>query len=230
MSRQGQTSAARSVEINAGCVPDPRNPHTWLPLIGDPPETTGTRILYGCLRPVFRGHANSAAAFSLAKITVAAPADTPPWTLTAARAEVLLPAGADDRFSDPQTLMETVDAELPQDAKALLAYLTFTCPADRLHAQWELVREFVRRCLVDPFGVAALLVQHAPHKAASANLPHVHVLLPGPRRLGSLGFAEWVKPLASDKAHRLVGDAFIAFQANWPSNDEAPGACRLTLT
>ena len=207
--------AARSVEINVGCVPNPHNPHTWLPLIGDPPETIGTRILYGCLRPIFRGHVNSAAAFSAAKIGVVKSAETPPWTLTATRAEVLLPVAADDRFTDPKTLMETIDAERPKDGKALLAYLTFTYPTDRLHTQWELVRTFARRFLVDPFEVAALLVQHAPHKSASGNLPHIHVAIPGPRRLTSLGFAEWVTPLASDKAHRLVGDAFREFQDSW---------------
>jgi hypothetical protein len=63
--------------------------------------------------------------------------------------------------------------------------------------------------------VAALLVQHAPHRAGSASPPHVHVLLAGPRRLTPLGFGEWVTPLATDKAHALVGNAFRAFQAGW---------------
>jgi hypothetical protein len=210
-----RAAATPSVEVNPGCLPDPANPHSWLVLTGDDADRDATRVMYGCLRPSFRGHLNSAAAFTAAKLTVGAPPDTPPWTLTAARAEVLLPPGADDRLSDPRILMETVDAELPVKAKALLAYLTFTFPTARLHEQYELVRAFTRRLIVDPFEVAALLVQHAPHRAGSASPPHVHALLAGPRRLTPLGFGEWVTPLATDKAHALVGNAFRAFQGDW---------------
>lgn len=140
--RPKRASATAGVEVNPGCLPDPANPHSWLVLTGDDANRDATRVMYGCLRPNFRGHSNSAAAFAAAKLTVGAPLGTPPWTLTAARAEVLLPPGADDRLSDPRTLMETVDAELPVKAKALLAYLTFTFPTGRLHEQYELVRDF----------------------------------------------------------------------------------------
>lgn len=213
-SRVGRTAVTPSVEVNRDCVPDPANPHSWLVLIGDDADRDATRVMYGCLRPSFRGHRNSAAAFAAAKVTVGAPPDTPPWTLTAARAEVLLPPRADDRLSDPRVLMETIDAELPVKAKALLAYFTFTFPTTRLHEQYELVRDFTRKLIVDPFEVAALLVQHAPHRAGSASPPHVHVLIAGPRRLTPLGFGEWVMPLATDKAHALVGNAFSEFQAD----------------
>jgi hypothetical protein len=217
MPRQAKRAVARpGVEINAGCTPDPANPHSWLVLTGDDADANSTRVMYGCLRPSFRGYANSAAAFAASKLTVAAPPGTPPWTLTAARAEVLLPAGVDDRLSDPRALMETADAELPVNAKTLLAYFTFTFPTARLHDQYELVRDFSRRLIVNTFEVAALLVHHAPHRAGSANLPHVHLLIPGPRRLTRLGFCEWVTPLAGDKAHALVGNAFREFQASWP--------------
>jgi len=209
-----QAATTSSVEVNPDCLPDPANPHSWLVLTGDDADRDATRVMYGCLRPSFRGHRNSAAAFAAAKLTVGAPPGTPPWTLTAARAEVLLPPGADDRLSDPHILMETVDAELPVKAKALLAYLTFTFSTPRLHEQYELVRDFTRRWIVDPFEVAALLVQHAPHRAGSASPPHVHVLIAGPRRLTPLGFGEWVMPLATDKAHALVGNAFRQFHAD----------------
>ena len=204
-----------SVEINAGCVPDPARPHTQLVLIGDPPGTVGTRVMYGCLRPTFRQHVNSAAAFSAAKVTVAAPPGTRPWTLTAARADVLLPPGADDRLAEPRVLMEAVDAALPHDGKALLAYLTFTFACERLHHQWELVRTFVQRHLVEPFEVGALLVQHAPGRAGFGSAPHVHAILAGPRRLTSLGFGEWWPELMGDKAHPLIRDAFLEVQASW---------------
>ena len=213
MRARAKRATTSSVEVNPDCLPDPNNPHSWLVLTGDDADRDATRVMYGCLRPSFRGHRNSAAAFAAAKLTVGASPDTPLWTLTAARAEVLLPPGADDRLFDPRILMETVDAELPVKARALLAYLTFTFPTARLHEQYELVRDFSRRLIVDPFEVAALLVQHAPHRAGSASPPHVHVLIAGPRRLTPLGFGEWVMPLATDKAHALVGNAFHEFQA-----------------
>lgn len=204
------------IEVNAGCVPDPARPHTQLALIGDPSGTPGTRVMYGCLRPTFRGHSNSAVAFAAAKVTVAAPLGTPPWTQTAARAEVLLPPGADDRLAEPRVLMEAVDAALPHDGKALLAYLTFTFPCGRLHHQWELVRSFVRRDLVELFEAAVLLIQHVPGRAGFPTDPHVHALLAGPRRLTSLGFGEWLPALMEDEAHLLVRNAFHAFQRCWP--------------
>lgn len=111
--------------------------------------------------------------------------------------------------------METLDAELPVKAKAVLCFLTFTFPTDRLHQQYECVRAFTRRWIVDLYGVAALLIQHAPNRAGSANLPHVHVLVAGPRRLLGLGFGEWVMPLATDKAHALISTAFRVFQDDW---------------
>lgn len=209
--------ARTSVEINPGCVPDPARPHTQLVLIGDAPGTAGTRVMVGCLRPTFRGYVNSAAAFAAAKVTVAAPPGTPPWTLTAARAEVLLPPGADDRFAEPRVLMEEVDAALPRDGKALLSYLTFTFACERLHHQWELVRAFAQRFLVQsPFELAVLLVQHAPGRAGFASRPHVHAMLAGPRRLTSLGFGEWYPELMNDKAHALIRDGFLEFQAASP--------------
>lgn len=194
-------------------MPNSTNPHSWLVPTGDDADRDATRVMYGCLRPSFRGHRNSATTFAAAKLAVGALPETPPWILTAARADVLLPPGADDRLSDPRFLMETVDAELPVKAKALLAYFTFTFLTPRLHEKYELVRDFTRRLIIDSFEVAALLVEQAPHRAGSGNLPHVHVLIAGPRRLTPLGFSEWVTPLATDKAHALVGNAFREFQA-----------------
>jgi hypothetical protein len=208
-----------SVEINAGCRPDPANPHTWMPLFGDPPGTAGPRVMYGCLRPRFRDFTNSAAMFAMAKMTVGAPGGTPPWTLTAARAEVLLPHRADDRLSDPRALMEMVDTELPANATSLLAYLTFTFETERLHTAWEEVRHFIKHHIVDAFDVATLLVQHAPHRAGSGNTPHVHALIAGPRRVTTLGLGKWVPQLAGDKAHALIRDAFLEFHAAWPRAD-----------
>lgn len=211
------SSGRSSVEINAGCVPDPTNPHSWMPLFGEPPGTSGPRVMYGCLRPAFRGQTNSAAAFAMNKLMVGAPDDTPPWTLTAARAEVLLPSDADDRMGDAQMLMKLVDAELPAAGKALLAYLTFTFETARLHIAWEEVRRFIMMNVVGMYDVATLLVQHAPHRAASTNPSHVHALVV-PRRITPLGLAEWVPQLIGDKTHALIRDAFYEFHAGGPTD------------
>lgn len=213
MAEKRSVAGRADIEINAGCVPDPANPHTWMPLFGEPAGMPGTRVMYGCLRPAFRGASNSAAAFGMAKLMAGAPTDSPPWTITAARAEVLLPAHAVDSMSDPRTLMEMVDAELPAVGKALLAYLTFTFDTLRLHIAWEDVRRFIISTIVKPYAVPVLLIQHAPHRAGSTSTPHIHALVV-PRRVTPLGLSEWVTALIGDKAHALIRDAFVEFRAS----------------
>jgi hypothetical protein len=219
-------SHRHSIEINPFSTPDPGNVHTWLSLVGDAVGTMDARVMYGCLQPVFQGQVNSASAFTAAKISLDTTPGPPCWTPNAVRTEVLLPSGADDRFADPRILMETVDAELPAKAKALLAYFAFTFPTSRLHEQYELVRDFTRRLIVDPFRVGAVLVHHAPHRAGSANQPHVHVMIAGPRRLTALGLGEWVRPLIATTTHALVRDAFLAAYDNWHRGGSPNGSGR----
>ena len=209
------TNTAAAVVVNAECDPDPRNPHSWLPLIGDPPGGSGLRILYGVLRPEYRGWTNSAAAFAKAKLQPVPSSSGDPWAVTAARAEVLLPGDADDRFACPRVLMEALDAERPPDKPVLLAYATITWPALRLHQQYKLVRAVLLNKLVRDLGVAVLLVQHAPHRAASSNPPHVHALMT--RTITSLGLAGFAAPLCGDKGRDLIVDAFAAHRAGYPA-------------
>ena len=206
---------AAPIIINADRDPVPGNPHTWLPLLGDPPGSEGTRILYGVLRPSYRGWANSAAQFAQAKLAPVPQPGGEPWAVTAARGEMLLPSGADDRYADPRVLMEAVDAERPADKPVLLTYVTITFPTARLHEQYELVRGFLM-AQVRALGCPVLLVQHAPHRQGSSNPSHCHCLYV-PRRLSTLGLAEWVTPLCSDKGRRLVVDSFTAFRTGWPA-------------
>jgi hypothetical protein len=190
--------------INAADVPDPRNPHSWLPLIGDPPGTPGLRILYGVLRPEYRGVANLASDFGWLKLQPVPPPPGTPDALTAARAEVLLPGEADDRFACPDVFLEAHDIERPAAKAVLLAYVTITYPTSRLHVQYEAVREIMQG-IVRAHGVAILLVQHAPHRAASAKAPHVHALIG--RRITSLGLSTFVPAFCGDKGRDLVVEA-----------------------
>ncbi|RDE04960.1 hypothetical protein [Sphingomonas aracearum] len=73
------------VIINADRDPTPGNPHSWLPLIGDPPGSEGTRILYGVLRPSYRGWTNTAVQFAQVKLAPVPTPDGEPWAVTAMR-------------------------------------------------------------------------------------------------------------------------------------------------
>lgn len=205
-------AAENGVLINGDRQPKASDPHSWLALIGDPPGSAETRIMFGNLRLTYRGWHNSAAAFAAAKVGVGLPPDADPWSVGAARAEVLLPRDADDRFADPRTLMEEIDAAAPGPKPTLLTYVTITFDTPRLHEQYELVRAYVMAHLVYGLGNAVLAVQHAPHLAGYDTPPHVHLLA---RRVSSLGIAPPVAALSSDKGRKLVVDAFTAFRANY---------------
>lgn len=165
--------------------------------------------MVGTLRPAHQDHNNSAAAFVRAKIQVVPSTDGDDWAVTAHRAEVLLPRGADDRFYCLRTLFEAIDAEHPVDGKALLTYVTLTWRPERLHAQWELGRRLALE-LVREHEVAVLAVQHVPGKVARSNDPHVHLAIAGPRTLGSLGFGPYVTALMGDRVWLPVRDRFRA--------------------
>src|SRR5690242_8486038 len=154
-------AAENGVLINGDRQPKASDPHSWLALIGAPPGATGTRIMFGNLRPTYRGWRNSATAFAAAKISVGRPPDADPWGVGAARAEVLLPRDVDDRFADPRTLMEAIDAAAPGPKPVLLTYVTITFDTPRLHEQYELVRAYAMVHLVHGLGNAVLAVQHA---------------------------------------------------------------------
>ncbi len=190
--------------INAADDPNPRNPHSWLPLIGDPPGTQGLRILYGVLRPEYRGVANLAADFGRLKLQPVPPPPDAPGAVTAARAEVLLPNDADDRFACADVFLAAHDAERPAAKAVLLAYVTITYPTSRLHVQYEAVRQIMQG-IVRAHGVAILLVQHAPHRAANAKAPHIHALIG--RRITSLGLSTFVPAFCGDKGRDLIVEA-----------------------
>ncbi len=204
---------AKPTPVNKDQPCDAANPHSQLALVGEPAGCAGPRCMVGTLRPVHQGNANSAAAFARAKLAPAS-ADPTSWIITAHRAEVLLPAGADDRLACPRALFEAVDAEHPADGKALLAYATLTWRPQRLHRQWELGRTLAQEWTRE-HGVAVLLVQHVPARVASGNDPHLHLMVAGPRRIEPWGgFGSYVAPLLGDGLWAPTRERFHALLAD----------------
>lgn len=200
---------AKPISVNDGHVYDPANPHTHLTLIGDPANSTGPRCMAGTLRPTHQGHTNSAAAFARTKLTPATQASATDWTITAHRAEVLLPSPADDRLGCPRTLFEMVDAEHFSTGKALLSYITFTWRPKRLHQQWELGRRLARELCAE-HNVGILAVHHVPSKVGSTSDPHLHLVIV-PRRIEAWGgFGSYVTALIGDRVWTTMKARFGA--------------------
>lgn len=165
------------------------------------------RLLYGVLRPSYRGFVPTAAGFVRAKLQPVPAADE--CGVTAHRAEMWLPPTGDDRFGCPWTWAAAIDAERPANRPVLLTYATLTFPTERLHTMWETVRGFAQAVLVGEWGLGVLGVQHAPHKAGSDNPPHVHLLIG--RKLTSLGLGGYAARLSGDGGRKLLVDRF----ADW---------------
>lgn len=199
--------------VNADVAVSDTNPHSWLILVGEQPDTKGPRCLVGTLRPEHRGRRATAAEFAHAKLLVSDEDGDARWRASAYRHEVLLPPGADDRYRCPHGLFEDVDAAHPASGKALVSYITLTWVPDRLHHQWSLARTLATG-LVDEFAVPVLLVQHVPGVVASTALPHCHLLIPGPRTLSAIGWGGYVSALIGDRAWLLVRERFHALLAS----------------
>lgn len=200
-------AALKPYVVNAELAVSDTNPHSWLVLVGEQPDTPGPRCLVGTLRPEHRGRRASVAAFARAKLLVAADDGGGSWRSAAYRHEVLLPPGADDRYLCPQALFEDVDAAHPASGKALVSYVTLTWVPNRLHQQWSLVRALAAE-LVDAHAVPVLLIQHVPGIVASTALPHCHLLFPGPRTLSAIGWGGYVSALIGDRAWLPIRSRF----------------------
>ena len=166
----------------------------------------------GTLRLDYRGWRNSAEAMATAKLVPVPSID--PLCITAVRHEVLVPADVDDAYADPWMLPRMIDHGLARETEGktpVWCYVTVTDPDVRhLHAQWRIGRRVAER-ICDLHGVPVMLVQHAPHHAANAAIPHLHYLI-GVRRLTPRGFSTSVAGLIGDKARDL-------FAAIWAEVD-----------
>lgn len=212
----GADAAGKRIQSRPVCA----NPHSWLALSGDPASTLGRRIMFGVLRPDHLGRENSATEFTFVKMLRPTVGPNGRWISTAHRTEVLLPPGAEDRFSCPRTLVEEIDASRPGWCKTLLTYLTITPDVARLHEQFENVRGWASD-LVRTYKVPAILIQHAPHRNGAHDRDHVHVLI-CPRQMaaagsgGPLGLGSFVAELAGDDSRAYfvaTYDAYVAAQS-----------------
>jgi hypothetical protein len=199
----------KPVILNADRDYDPANPHSWLRLLGDPAGSAGTRIMWGVLCARYRGVENSAAAFVAAKLR-------PSWSedrnaVTAAWAETLAPADADDSIADAVLLAARIDREIARDAAGatpLLGYATITDPeASRIHVFREELRA-VARGLVDAHGCAVTAVVHAPGRVGSGNPLHGHLCLTSQVVDGPLGFSKRIAAFCGDGGRKVILDAW----------------------
>lgn len=164
------------------------NPHTWLDLNPDD-KHAADHFMFGVLERNYNGRLNSATEFATVKLQPVPPVIGGPL-ITAERAEVLLPADADDRFGDPFVLAAEVDRMAVAGKPALLCYVTLYYPqATRLHHAWHDARSFAER-LADDHEVATIVALHAPHRAGSSNPVHAHLLIV-PRVLNALGLGKY---------------------------------------
>lgn len=202
--------------INGHCAPEPNNPHSWLPLLGNARGFEGDRVMRGVLRRRYRDHVNDAVPFLEAKVRPVRTADH--HQVTAARHEMLAPAEADDSFADPWLFAARVDREIAAhgDASApLLGYATITPDSiASLHDFHEEVR-CMARDLVSRFATPVLVVQHAPARAGSQ-----------PAACSSAAVLSCRKP------HRLLRDGQGAHRGQGAAGDRqcVDGAATLRVT
>lgn len=188
-------------------VTDPNNAQTWLYLNPAGPNPSG--LVFGVLRAKYADRVNSAEAFGSKKCLPVAPDSTEAksdWPVTAERVEVILPPLADDRLSDPATLLREMDACGMAQQKALLTYLTLPLgDVGRLHQGWERCRSFARQHLALERQLATILVLHSPGRVSSSNPLHCHFLII-PRQLTGLPLAHGAfdEDLVHDKGQALV--------------------------
>ena len=195
--------------INADREPNPKDPHSQLRLLGDPPGTLGLRVMWGVLRARHGDFRPTASSFVSAKLKTSWSDD--PNAITAAWVETLAPADADDSFADAMLLGARIDREIGHDAEGktpLLGYATVTCPETTcLHVFREELRS-VARYLVETYGGPVIAVIHAPGRVGIGNPVHGHLCLSPYTVDGPLGFSTRIAPFCGDKGRQIIVDAW----------------------
>lgn len=187
------------------------NPHSWLTLNPDPDHITDN-FLFGVLEREHEGRTNSALEFTTVKLQPVPPVDGGS-AITAERAEVVLPADADDRFADPFVLAAEVDRMAVTGKPALLCYVTLYFPdAVRLHRAWTEARSFAE-VLAEREKVATIVALHAPHRKGSANPVHAHLCII-PRALNSLGLGRYQHLFCFPRGQKQLAALWEAHRAH----------------
>ena len=131
---------------------------------------------------------------------------------SAAKVDILLPADAPQEYMALDHLIRRYEETLPAHEVNAYAPVTMRFPAAvNLHQPWEMVRAWARSFYER---APVLLVLHAPHLWGSSNPGHVHCIVL-PRRLGTLGWAEMERVIASDAGQREAHDSRKAFREDW---------------
>lgn len=135
---------------------------------------------------------------------------------SAAKADLVLPLDAPQDYMALDHLLRRYEETLPRHEINAFAQVTIRFPnAANLIEPFEMVRAWVRSQFAR---VPVLLVLHAPHLWGSSNPGHVHCVVL-PRRLGSLGWAEMERAIASDAGQREAHESWTAFQDEWAQAD-----------
>jgi hypothetical protein len=191
---------------NTSIETDPDRPESWLYLINE------GSLIFGVLREKYKGRANTAAEFGARKLQPVSPPEEHPKSITAERADVVLPKGAEDHFSEPFAFLRGCD-EMRVDP-GILTYVTIPMPdANRIHEAWETAREFAK-ILAQERDLAVLVIQHVPGRVSSPNDPHVHLLI-NPRICSKLGLAYGGldRALLHDEGAEILAERWAEFIA-----------------
>ena len=185
-------------------VTDPERPESWLFLLNEGDVT------FGVLRSNYKDRSNSAIEFGMRKLQPVPPPASDSDAITAERADVILPHGAEDHFASPLSFLSACD-DMKIDP-GIIVYLTIPTPdAGRLHQAWETGRGFAK-ILAEERGLATLLIQHVPGRVSCANDPHLHLLI-CPRTASKLGlrYGGLDRELIHDSGARILADRWEEF-------------------
>ena len=191
-------------DVKPKSVPDPERPESWLFLLNEGDVT------FGVLRSSYKDRSNSALEFGMRKLQPVPPSASDSDAITAERADVILPHGAEDQFASPLAFLRACD-EMQVDP-GIIVYLTIPTPdADRLHQSWETGRAFAKM-LAEERGLATLLIQHVPGRVSSSNDPHLHLLI-CPRTASKFGLScgGLDRELIHDSGARILADRWEEF-------------------
>lgn len=143
-----------------------------------------------------------------------------PWrNPTAERWDVLLPKGAPDELSDPQTLCRAYHHKAGDKIQHLATVISIRFPETeivpphmRLHEVWELSRGFGLH-LCSKLDVAVVAVMHVPGRSWGLGAPHVHLITPCRVVRPSAGFSTFAMTLINPEEGRsLIDEEWRAYR------------------